>query len=118
MVPFVLIKEPGCQTRSRPQKLGITCKHPNSYMAKPEKKQIDTYPKMERQMYFSGDLPGVNPVVTNYKIRHNKNWPVRYSLAWLDCFPLLLVVAEKLKTWSGRARLHARVAMEESLLIM
>ena len=37
-------------------------------------------------MYFSENLPGVNPVVMNYKIRHNKNQPAtepaRYSLAW------------------------------------
>ena len=37
-------------------------------------------------MYFSENLPGVNSMVMNYKIRHNKNRsvtrPVRNSLAW------------------------------------
>ena len=38
-------------------------------------------------MYFSAEnLPEVNPVVMNYKIRHNKNLPARYSLAWSGCF--------------------------------
>ena len=37
-------------------------------------------------MYFSAEnLPEVNPVVMNYKIRHNKNRPARYSLALLFC---------------------------------
>ena len=26
-------------------------------------------------MYFSKNIPGVNPVAMNYKIRHNKNQP-------------------------------------------
>ena len=52
-------------------------------MATPEEKQIDTHPKMECQMYFSAEnLPGVNPVVMNYKIRHTKNRSAKYSLAW------------------------------------
>ena len=55
-------------------------------MATPEENQKDTHLKIECQMYFSENLPGVNPVVTNYKIRHNKNWPVRYSLVWPDHF--------------------------------
>ena len=34
-------------------------------------------------MYFSAEnLLGVNPVAMNYKMRHNKNWPAKYSLAW------------------------------------
>ena len=37
-------------------------------------------------MFFSENLPGINPVVTKYKIRHNKNRPVRYSLAQPDRF--------------------------------
>ena len=40
---------------------------------------------MELQMYFSENLPGVNPVVMNYKIRHKTRqatMPVRYSIAW------------------------------------
>ena len=40
-------------------------------------------------MYFSKNIPEVNPVVINYKITH-KNWPVtraaRYYLAQLDRF--------------------------------
>ena len=39
---------------------------------------------------FSENLPGINPVVTNYKIRHDKNQPVRYSLAWLDRFSVIV----------------------------
>ena len=37
-------------------------------------------------MYFSENLPGVNPVVINYNIRHKNQpamRPVRYSIAWL-----------------------------------
>ena len=46
-------------------------------------------------MYFSAEnLPEVSPVVMNYKMRHNKNQQ------------------KNGKTRSGRARLHARVAME------
>ena len=38
-------------------------------------------------MYFSAEnLPGVNPVVMNYKIRYIKHQPARYNLAWPDCF--------------------------------
>ena len=50
MVPSMLIKEPGCQTRARPEKLaevGIMCVHHNSYMATPEEKQVDVHLKME-----------------------------------------------------------------------
>ena len=74
-------------------------------MATPEKKQIDTHTKMERQMYFSGDLPGVNPVVTNYKIRHNKNQPEMYGLAWLDCFSVITCCGGKTKNmvWMCKA---------------
>ena len=50
------------------------------------KKQIDAHPKMEWQMYFTENFMGVNPVVMNYNIRHNKNRPARYSLAWPDRF--------------------------------
>ena len=39
------------------------------YMATLEEKQIDTHSKMEWQMYFSENVPGVNLVVMNYKIR-------------------------------------------------
>ena len=43
--------------------------------------------------YFS-----VNPVVMNYKLRHNKNQPARYSLAWPDrFFHYYFVMAEKWK---------------------
>ena len=41
-------------------------------------------------MYFSENLQGFNPVMMNYKIRRNNNWPVtmpaRYSLEQLDHF--------------------------------
>ena len=68
-------------------------------------------------MYFSSEnLPGVNPVVINYKIRHNKNRLVRYSLAWPDCFFRYYLWWQKNgKTRSGHARLRARVATEEGL---
>ena len=51
-------------------------------------------------MYFSAEnFPEINPVMMNYKIRHNKNQPARYSLA------LLFVVAEKWKNavWTCKA---------------
>ena len=72
-------------------------------------------------MYFSENLPGVNPVMMNYKKRHNKNMPamrpVRYSLAWPDHFSVITCKGRKnRKTRSGHVRLHARVAIEESLL--
>ena len=41
-------------------------------------------------MYFSAEnLPEVSPVVMNYKMRHNKNWPARYSLEWPDHFSFI-----------------------------
>ena len=61
---------------------------------------------MEWQMYFSAEnLPEVNTVVMHYKIRRNKNQPVKHSLAWPDCFPLLFVVAERRKNgvWACEA---------------
>ena len=62
-------------------------------------------------MYFPAEnLPEVSPVVMNYKMRHNKNWPARYSLVWY------LWWQKNGKTRSGHARLHARIAMEEDLL--
>ena len=73
-------------------------------------------------MYFSAEnLPGVNPVVMNYKIIHSKNRlamrPVRYSLAWPDLFSRYYLCWQKnRKTRSGHARLHARVVMQEGLL--
>ena len=64
-------------------------------------------------MFFSAEnLPEVSPVVMNYKMRHNKNRPVRYSLVWY------LWWQNNGKTRSGHARLHARVAIEEGLLIV
>ena len=111
----------GCQTRSRlKQKLaakcGKTCMHHTSYMATPEENKIGTHSKFEWQVYFSAEnLSGVNPMVMNYKIRHNKNWQVRYSLAWPDHFFCNYLWWQKNgKTRSGHARLHARVAMEET----
>ena len=60
MVPFVLIKEPGYQTRSGPQKLG---KHVSTlitmYMVTPDKKQIDTYPKWKDKCIFQGIFRGL-----------------------------------------------------------
>ena len=50
-------------------------------------------------VFLSRESSGANPVMMNYKIRHNMNLPAtrpaRYSLAWPDHFPLLFVVAEK-----------------------
>ena len=66
-------------------------------------------------MYFSENLLGVNPVVMNYKIRHSKNRPVRYSPVWPDRF-FGYLWWQKNGTRSGHARLNARVAMEEGLL--
>ena len=89
MVPSMLIKEPGCQTKSRlTEKLAEVWENTRApyYMATPEEKQTDMHSKMEWQMYLSENLLGVNLVVMNYKIRHNKNQPAmrpaRYSLAW------------------------------------
>ena len=89
MVPSMLIKEPGYQTKSRlTEKLAKVWENACAlyYKATPEEKQIDTDSKMEWQMYFSENLPGVNLVVMNHKIRHNKNRPVtrpaRYNLVW------------------------------------
>ena len=102
-----------------------TCKKENAfapyYMATPEEKQIDTHLKMEWQMYFSKNILGVNPVVINYKIRHNNNRsvtrPARNSLEWPDHFFRYYLWWQKNgKTRSGYERLHARVAMEEGLL--
>ena len=62
-------------------------------------------------MYVSAEnLPEVSPVVMNYKMRHNKNWPARYSLMWY------LWWQNNGKTRAGHVRLHARVAIEEALL--
>ena len=125
MVPSMLIKEPGCQTRSRlTEKLAKVRKNGCApyYMATPEEKQIDTHLKMEWQMYFSAEnLPGVNPVVMNYKIRHSKNQtatrPARYSLMLPDLFSRYHLWWQKNgKTRCGYVRLRARVAMEEGLL--
>ena len=65
------------------------------------------------------DIPGVNTVLMNYKIRHNKKYrptmrPARYSVAWPDRFFCYYLWWQKNgKTWTE----HARVAMEEGLLI-
>ena len=68
-------------------------------------------------MYFSAENLTVNPVVMNYKIRYNENRPSRYSLTWPDCFFCYYLWWQKnRKTWSGHARLCARVAMEEGFL--
>ena len=121
MIPSMLIKEPGevkdnRETWKSAEKCMCTILYGNT-----KEKQIDTHSKMEWQMYFSENLPGVNLVVMNYKIRRNKNWPAtrpaRYSLVWSDhSFHYYLWWQKNGKTWSGRARLCARVAMEEGLL--
>ena len=60
-------------------------------------------------MYFSKNIPGVKPVVMNYKITHIKNRPAtrpaRCSLAWPDRFFCIFVVAEKRKNmvWTCEA---------------
>ena len=46
-------------------------------------------------MYFSENLPGVNPMVMNYKIRHNKNRPAKYGLAWPDRFFVIICGSRK-----------------------
>ena len=72
-------------------------------------------------MYFSTEnLLRVNSVLMNYKIRHSKNRPaarpVMYSHALPNRFShYYLWWLKNGKTWSGHARLHARVAMEEGL---
>ena len=56
-------------------------------------------------MYFLAEnLPEVNPVAMNYKMRHNKNRPAKYSLAWPTTCPLF-VVEEKQKNmvWTCEA---------------
>ena len=78
MVLSILIKESGRQMRSRLTeefaKGGKTHVHHTSYIAIPEEKQIDTRPKLEWQIYFSAEnLLEFNPMVMNYKIRHNNN---------------------------------------------
>ena len=105
-MPSMLLKGPGCQTRSRlTEELANVRKnlHAPYYMATTEEKQIDTHLKLECQMYFSENLPGVNPVVMNYKIRHNKSRstmrlamrPAKYSLAWPDCFFVIICSGSK-----------------------
>ena len=51
-------------------------------------------------MNFSENLPGINPVVMNYKIRHNKNRPVmrpvRYGLVWPDHFSVIICGGRKM----------------------
>ena len=124
MVPSMLIKEPGCQTRSRlTEKLAKVQENVCApyYMTTSEEKQIDMHFKNGITNVFSENLLGVNPVVMNYKIRHNKNRPTtrpaRYRLLWSDHFFCYYLWWKKNgKTWSGHARLHARVAMEEGLL--
>ena len=58
-------------------------------------------------MYFTTEnFPEVSPVVMNYKMRHNKNQPARYSLVWPGhSFCYYFVVAEKQKNtvWTCEA---------------
>ena len=64
------------------------------------------------QMYFLvANLLEVSPVVMNYKMRHNKNRPARYSLVWYLWWQM-----KWKNTFGTCVRLHARVAMEEGLL--
>ena len=99
MVPSMLIKQPGCQTRSRlTEKLAKVQKnmHPPYY---PEEKQIDTHFENGMTNVFLENLPGVNPVVMNYKKIHNKNRsatrPARYSLAWSNRFFIIICDGRK-----------------------
>ena len=73
-------------------------------MAAPEKVNRCTS-KNGKTDVFSEDLLGVNIVVTNYKIRHNRNQPARYSLAWLDCFYVITCGGGKMKNivWMCKA---------------
>ena len=69
-------------------------------------------------MYFSKNIPGVNPVVVNYKIRHKNQpamRPARYSGPAWPPHPSIITCGGR-KTQSRHARLRARVAMEEGLL--
>ena len=77
-------------------KVWKTCVHHTSYMATRTRRKVNKY--------ASENFLEVNPVMMNYKIRHNKNRRVRYSLAW-PLFPLLFVVAEKQKNvvWTCKA---------------
>ena len=77
-------------------------------------------------MYFSAEnLPGVNPVVMNYKIRHSKNQsamrPGRISLAWADHFSHYylwwqkngkhgLVMRDYMQGYQTRSRLTEKLA--------
>ena len=51
MIPSMLVKESGCQTRAgiieKLAKCGKTHMYHTSYMATPEEKQVDTRTKME-----------------------------------------------------------------------
>ena len=73
-------------------------------------------------MYFSAEdlhSPKVSSIVMNYKMRSNKNQPARGSVVWPDLYSVIdnyLWWQKNGKTWSGNARLRARVAMEEGLL--
>ena len=64
---------------------------------------------MEWQMYISKNILGVNSVVTNYKIRHNKNRPVmrlaRHSLAWPGHFFVIICGDRKMENtiWTCKA---------------
>ena len=71
----MLIKEAGCQTRSRlTEKLAKVQKnaHASYYIATPEEIQIDSY-AYENGMsnVLLKDIQAVNPVVMNCKIRHS-----------------------------------------------
>ena len=52
-------------------------------------------------MYFSAEnLPGVNPVAMNYKMRHNKNWPAKYSIVWPYHFSVIVCGGRKMEKYS------------------
>ena len=107
----MLNKQPGCQTRSRlTEKLAKVQKNMPYY---PEEKQIDTHFENGMTNVFLENLPGVNPVVINYKKIHNKNQsatrPARYSLAWSNCFYIIICDSRKTENtvWTWKATCKA-----------
>ena len=48
-------------------------------------------------VFLSRESYRVTPVVMNYKIRHNKNQPVRYSLGRPDRFSVIICDGRKRK---------------------
>ena len=85
-------------------------------------KYIATHPKISGMTKFisvlADNLPEVNPVVMNYKMRHNKNQPARDSLVWPDHFSVINICGgRETENMVGHARLRARAAMEGFLIM-